>query len=80
MSLINEDLNLKDAIKHPKLFILYALFLGIGWTVDKCFPDDHQKDDMRCERRYDKVLQQKDSIQRDRDLLFVELLKKGWNN
>lgn len=71
-----EELALKDAFKHPKLMILYAAFVGIGWLADRVIPNEDQKDAERWRRAYYQAEAGKDSVQRSKDELYSELLQK----
>lgn len=69
-----EEIAIRDLVKHPKLFIIYALLLGAGWIADKLLPDDCHKEIERWQSLYYATAHAKDSIQTTKDILYEDLL------
>lgn len=70
-----EELALKDLIGHPKLMILYAAFVGIGWLGNRLVPSAEEKDAERWREAYYHERSAKDSVQRSKDELYTQLLQ-----
>lgn len=75
-----EDLAFKDAFKHPKLFIVYLVFGGLGWLGDRLIPTAADKDAERWRHAYYKAEAKADSIQKSKDLLYEALLSEKFKN
>jgi hypothetical protein len=57
-----EEIALRDLVKHPKLILVYAAFLGSGWLVDKIIPNDCQKEVIRWQSAFDRSEKRGDSL------------------
>jgi hypothetical protein len=68
---------LADLVKHPKLFILYAALIGIGWLTNRLLPDDCHRDGERWRALYILEERRRDSVQATKDLLYEALLKQN---
>ena len=71
-----EEIALKDLVKHPRLFIIYGAFLGIGWLIQRVVPDDCQKEVARWQNLYYSTARGKDSVQSSKDVMYEDLLKE----
>jgi hypothetical protein len=71
-----EEIALRDLVRHPKLVILYAVFLGVGWLGNRIIPSQEEKDKESWKQMYYKVDAKRDSTQRDYDRLLIEFYKQ----
>ncbi len=69
-----EEVSLKDLIRHPKLVLLYAAFVGIGLVVNKIMPDDCHREVAKWQSLAYTNARGWDSVQRTKDILYEDLL------
>jgi hypothetical protein len=76
MPLPLEEVALKDLVKHPKLFLLYAALLGLGWVTNRLLPDDCHQEVSRWQSLYYVSERKRDSVQSSKDLLMQSFIEQ----
>jgi hypothetical protein len=75
-----EEIALRDLVKNPKAFILYAACIAIGWVVNRVIPDDCHREVTRWQSLYYVSDRRRDSLQTTKDVLYEQLLTEKQQN